>query len=886
MRPPGRLVILACCLLLPIGMGASRASDTQNPVPDPFLSAAAEFPPADASVWSAQRVGLTVKKAAEKLKRAPDSVDAADLLLAQRRVEDALPVLRRVIEQHADQIEAAARLLARHSTWFTEAPARGYGAKGLELVALARNRLKDLPREEAARAAYALASADSALTTANRQQRYVENLESIAHEYKGSEAALIAEVDLLGARRAYPITRQSLLIYLTFAGDHPGTAAAAKALYQRAFDLSHNVDSGVRNADPTDRFFEVADTVSRLESGKYPRCQWVDDAPKLLVQFFNSSFAPWPPASVDRVLETYMTFVKTHFVLDDVNPASNGVGYVVTSKMREIAALKGDANAALEQIFSDLERSVPDPTSARYLRALSYVQRANGQPPTDRAGFVRKAIETLTAIHAQGTGIYQRKALATLATFRFSQQDFAASAADYKRYLELYPSTSYAWVAALRVGICAARLEHWAEAQAAYRAAASAYKDVPLARMTGYAQAAAADQALGRFDEALGDYQAAVDAWDPDYGVTQRFVAPPTLALPQTIPRPFFVRDPADVPRQSLSDRLAQLTRSMTSPDGATLERGRWLLERGERQQAGEVLGGLLATNAKSRNAAEARYLAHVATLAEALAVANIEGSAADSAKATSLLSSLEREPYDFAVCAARLTKATLLFTQGQQDEADRLMADALSEWQRQPLAAKSPATPLEKDGAEIRAVLFRPNGDGFFAGSKWNGFRWPAPPRRFVIVNPEVTVMGTSADPLRMTLLQQYSDVAGVLHFTTEQLAFLGNLIAAVGGTKKRAPMSIEQSIKAGYMEAPNQPVGPSLNVMAFFDRFFQAMPGHWGGWEFATFPTIRVIEFTNPEHTKARASVVIGYAGGDVLLEKVDGVWKAIKFDTQWVT
>jgi len=88
------------------------------------------------------------------------------------------------------------------------------------------------------------------------------------------------------------------------------------------------------------------------------------------------------------------------------------------------------------------------------------------------------------------------------------------------------------------------------------------------------------------------------------------------------------------------------------------------------------------------------------------------------------------------------------------------------------------------------------------------------------------------------------------------------------------------------GVMEAPHQPVGPSLGVMAFLNRAFCVIPGHWSGWHFATFPTISEIVFVDSGRTRALVRVTVGYAGGDVLLEKQDGVWRATKLNQTWVT
>ena len=82
------------------------------------------------------------------------------------------------------------------------------------------------------------------------------------------------------------------------------------------------------------------------------------------------------------------------------------------------------------------------------------------------------------------------------------------------------------------------------------------------------------------------------------------------------------------------------------------------------------------------------------------------------------------------------------------------------------------------------------------------------------------------------------------------------------------------------------DQPVGDSMQILSLFGRFFEARPGHWGGWELETYPQVTQIEFVNAERTKANAHVTIGYSGATVVLEKVDGKWRAVRLTNQWIT
>ena len=75
-------------------------------------------------------------------------------------------------------------------------------------------------------------------------------------------------------------------------------------------------------------------------------------------------------------------------------------------------------------------------------------------------------------------------------------------------------------------------------------------------------------------------------------------------------------------------------------------------------------------------------------------------------------------------------------------------------------------------------------------------------------------------------------------------------------------------------------------MGILAFWNRFFAARPGHWGGWVLATYPIVTEIEFLDTGRTRANAAVTIGYSGATVVLEKIDGEWRAVKLTHMWVT
>lgn len=105
-----------------------------------------------------------------------------------------------------------------------------------------------------------------------------------------------------------------------------------------------------------------------------------------------------------------------------------------------------------------------------------------------------------------------------------------------------------------------------------------------------------------------------------------------------------------------------------------------------------------------------------------------------------------------------------------------------------------------------------------------------------------------------------------------------LYEILRRLGGTKTREPRAV--------METPNQPIGPSLEILALWKKFFPARQGHWGGWVLRSYPIITRIEFLDEAHTRAAARVTIGYSGCVVVLEKRGDDWIAASLTGFWIT
>jgi TolA-binding protein len=805
----------------------------------------ADFPPGDSRIWGLQAQGQSQKDAARQLAGRPATPQGFRLLIQAGKIDEALDCLRRIIDTQPLKMAEALPALSR--SWRPDDP-RDYSARLREVLAAAHAQAAKLPREQSAAAKYQLVSADGVLTQGG-SVAWRERLNGFLQQYAGTTAALLAETDA-----ATLLPYQERLERLdAIAAAHPGTTIAARALFEKAFQLGRNAPGAGphRQPDPTERFLEVVAIARDLESGNYPASEWVTRASSLVIEFF--SYQPqYAPGNIDKVLEAYEAFVMSHFAPDAMHPLANGIGYVITSKMGALFELKGDAGG-IDRTLQALERGSADPLAARYIRAL-YALRGPGRPTGERVAGRQTAVDLLSALAAGAEGLYPRKALATLASLRGEWGDYATARDDYRRFVERYPESDYAWVAALRIGEMQAALGDWKSAETSFAAAASAHSANPLAATLGRALAADAAEALGEPQRAADHYAAALAAWDLDYGLEVSLYTSSRDAVTgvavQRAPR---------ISRADLLARGAQLRAALAQPGGPLLERGRWLLKNKDAAKAIETLEEFVARFPRSTIAPEGRELLHRAQLEQALTLANAQRPDADPAAAAAKLDALSKAPVDAAVIAARIARASSLWIRGDPAAAESAMSGAMNDW----LGAQTlrePVTDMEKDVAAIREVVFRPLGDGIFTGERgWDSYKWPPVLPPFLLVDPEVAVRLPSGDQLRVSVSHALPGIPNVIYADATMASLLEMTIASFG---------------------------ESMNILTLWNKFFPARAGHWGGWEVTSYPRLTRIVFLDAARTQAGAQVTIGFSGATIVMEKHGSTWKAVRVTSRWVT
>lgn len=846
---------------------------------DPWL----DFPSYDQTlVWYLRR-GADAKEAKRLLAQDSASVDSFKRLLGAERRDDALVALKRILETpNAAQTIAALHALSEIIYTFQHDQTRSYTETIRQMIASTRARIAQLPREDAARLAREILFFDQSLEGSQAGQKWPERLTQFVRDYDGTEAALLTQVDLIMSDPRQMLKQISDLDQ--FARDHPRTNAAAKALFLEGFQLHVNVPiTGVepRGSDPTERLLRVAAIVKELESGKFPQSEWVEKAPELMVGFFVSETPPprYSPANIDRAIETYADFVRTHLQMPNaLLSLDNSLGYVIASKMGNLFQLKGDRVAGIERFLDDLEKTASDPAWVQLFRAQYYARQASAGPEADRASMAAKARATLTTLVSANRGDASRHALAFAAAFDYYRRDYARALPDYQQFVSRYPSSSWAPIAALRIGECYEQMKDWQKASAAYKRAAISFANDAYARVLGGAFASRALDAQGRFDDSLSAAKTALNSWDADYGFEYSIRS---SQAPLSVVITGQVVDTLRVTRDDLVARVATLDHDLHQSGGRLLARGRWQLDQNQFSEAINTLTRFLKQRPGSPALTEARSLLHRAQLESALDLAAVEGPHYDPAKALAALNAISKEPFDSFVATAALAEAALKLTQGQSNEAEALMGKTLDSWvtTQRDLNRQPPISSIDADVADIRQVVFRPLGDlPFYGGSGWNASNFPATLPRFIVVRADIQVKTSDGQVGRHTVYQKFPDLDHVLLLKSDELSLLARLLTTIGGTKRREPTQV--------METPNQPVGDSMQILSLFGRFFEARPGHWGGWVLETYPQITQIEFVNPERTKANAHVTIGYSGGTVVLEKIEGKWRAVRLTNQWIT
>jgi tetratricopeptide (TPR) repeat protein len=866
---------LVCCLLGALAVIAhTPAVRTQTPeIGARRVLASAEFPVEDA--WS--NTLLNAATAADDLDRrlaaGVADPDLPELLAYRERHAEALDAFERIVDARPDLVAEALderfpSLVSRTSL------ATDYRPRLAALLERAGAALQFLPREQAALTARRLIDAAA---EANRPDRaeVERQLRAFVDRYRGTEAALFTEVDLFERGRLTPASLEALG---AFAASHPGTTAAAKAMHQVGFHLANNNSAlGVtpRGGDPTARFLRVVAIVEDLRSGRYPDCQWVRNASRLLTGFSFAGAVFSDPANIEIVLSHYRALARLA-AEGDPDLAADTLSYLVNTRIGDLLARSGDRLAGVEAVYDDLSRTGASPTRVRFEKALMYT-RARREPDANRADLTTKATDLLRAINEERVEPYSRRALATLANLHASDGEFVLARATFEEYIREYPDSDYAWSARIALGRTALQLADVRGAAEAFGAAAAMPNMPDVARVVSLSLASEARVELGDVEQALRDATAALKSWDDRLGYAYTIEPWGDSRL-----QPLALYNARAIEKATIERRVEALTLAAASPGGSAVEQARRLVVGGRLQAAIALLDTVLPGAVDSPIAVAARSLRTEARLRQVLALTHADAIDRRPDEAIRQLEAFDATPRDFPTLVGRMALATLVsFRNGSGDRAraDEVLRTSLDEWVRHqpPMTVPAPDS-LEADVAAIRTAVFRPRVDGIYDGQRWNGFTRPLQLPPFMLVNPDVLVRTADGTSRRVSVRAHLPGFDSIIFVDRSSLELLATAIIALGGTAQGTPVSV--------MQPPNIPIGAARGVIEFWNRYFAMRPGHWGGWEFETYPVITRIEFLDAERTRAAAHVTIGFGGTAVMVSKIDGQWRATGLSGRWVT
>ena len=408
----------------------------------------AEFPAEDRALWTEvpSRGGLldggpATGRSAGFARERSNSATA-------KKLDDLLVVLRRIVDTQPGRIPDAFEAAASALWEFRGDSSRTLPSRKMccaRIVADARPKLADLPREDAARAERVFIIADSHVSS--EWSSYRPALERFVEQYRGTEAALLTEVDVIANGG---VSQQMLDSLDGFVRVHPGTTAAAKALYQLGFQW-HTIDvlGGSSLATPTQHpVLPGPRIVKELESGRYPRSEWTEKAPSLIWQFFFPDKVKIAPDNLDRLLVTVEDFAVTHFDLRLIFQAAPPWRIPHVAPGGALPSGRRPDGRSRSGVFR-LEKRVADSSSVPFVRATFYLQAP--QPNRRRSalsgsprragcwGRSRSAQESRGLVRAPpGAG--------TLAAMDFAEGNYADARASFRRYVGAYPDSNWAWV--------------------------------------------------------------------------------------------------------------------------------------------------------------------------------------------------------------------------------------------------------------------------------------------------------------------------------------------------------------------------------------------------------------------------------------------------------
>lgn len=814
--------------------------------------------------------------AAERLRRFPDSPHTVGWLMQADRIDDALDLLSRVVERTPARLPEAVEGFARMTIQRDQT--HGYRDRLSRIIDAARHAQASLGREDAARVEAALVAIDlSPVTDINAK---TARLERIVASVADTPTAAWLGIDLAVSRG---VSRRAIDELDAIAAAWPHTETAAKALFTKGAWLSRDYFSLVLDkaapANPTAALLEVFDIVADLESGRYPSCRWVTEAPGLVLHWhvFEPGFSQ---DDARRLLDRIHRFLSAHTTLFDSPIAVLRPSYFVTSWMPVVAGALPDGGAVMLAQLEAFEREWADPGLARLLQVEWLTGRtidasevvAEPPPSVTSDDRVRALLESASR---SATPRVARRALALLAERDFERPSTRDRArARFAEYVRRFPSADDAWMASIRMAQVDDVLRRPAQARVAFEEAAARYASDPMVATLAHAFAGHQAELQDDYPEAARHFERALAVWPRDFGDVV------ALPLPFEVDRGSSTHQATNVDsdvieRSALLSRLAELQASLRLAGGLDFERGRRLITEGRAADAAAVFDTLARRHGDVGIGAMAReYLGR--TRIE-LALTNAASpDASDVARAVTALDAVSAVNANATGALAGVVAATARFTHGDRADADRRMSLALSAWVRDGASrAPSPSSgSLEADVIAIRDAVFQPLGHPVLTSRLAGGPALPVLPR-FIPLPSTLRVTGPGIDVRSIDVSRAPAGLAATFFISTNDRALLERAIGRLADA-----MTSDARSHAGDPLS-----GPDAEIARWWNEYSPAVVTYFG-LRFETIPTVRSIEFTNAARTRALVPVGFGLSGATVVVEKVDGVWRMKELVSSWVS
>ena len=255
----------------------------------------------------------------------------------------------------------------------------------------------------------------------------------------------------------------------------------------------------------------------------------------------------------------------------------------------------------------------------------------------------------------------------------------------------------------------------------------------------------------------------------------------------------------------------------------------------------------------------DAKYVRNKARLFEALSLADDDPPLRSAAPLIKSLEVLTREPLDDVVAAAKLALGTVNYVATNQSKPERLVTEALRDWQQLDAARRHPPAypwlirahpPFMQDVVEIRNTVFRSYGRRIS----------PAAPHLFV--RPDIQVwFDIDAHLTRVVTYDPVPGHSNVIFLDAERRLLIDRILSTIGTARQRSWMRR----------------GSRRDVLAFWSKASFGAVGKWGGWSVGTHLRIVSISFLPAAGTVAKVKVLVGESEETVWLEKRNGEWVA---------